>query len=117
MMGDHEEGLNFIRNVAIDQHLLRRNRQFDLLEIIEAKPELLGIGIDEDTAIVIRDNQFEVIGKSYVVIYDSERMIDSGGQFYFLVPGDRYNLITREAFRPQQVLQPLERIVEKAWGN
>ena len=70
MMGDHEEGLDFIHNVAIDQHLLRRNRQFDLLEVIEAKPELLGIGIDEDTAIVVRDNQFEVIGKSYVVIYD-----------------------------------------------
>ena len=117
MMGDHEEGLDFIHNVAIDQHLLRRNRQFDLLEVIEAKPELLGIGIDEDTAIVVRDNQFEVIGKSYVVIYDAERMIDSGGQFYFLEPGDRYNLVTREAFRPQQALQPLERIVEKAWEN
>ncbi len=117
MMGDHEEGLDFIHNVAIDQHLLRRNRQFDLLEVIEAKPELLGIGIDEDTAIVVRDNQFEVIGKSYVVIYDAKRMIDSGGQFYFLEPGDRYNLVTREAFRPQQALQPLERIVEKAWEN
>ncbi len=117
MMGDHEEGLDFIRNVAIDQHLLRRNRQFDLLEIIEAKPELLGIGLDEDTAIVVRNNQFEVIGQSYVVIYDAERMIDSGGQFYFLEPGDRYNLLTREAFRPQQVLQPLERIVERAWEN
>ena len=117
MMGDHEEGIDFIHNVAIDQHLLRRNRQFDLLEVIEAKPELLGIGIDEDTAIVVRDNQFEVIGESYVVIYDAERMIDSGGQFYFLEPGDRYNLVTREAFRPQQALQPLERIVEKAWEN
>ena len=47
MMGDHEEGFGFIRNVTIDQHLLTRNRQFDLIEVIEAHPELLGIGIDE----------------------------------------------------------------------
>ena len=53
MMGDHEEGFGFLKNAAIDQHLLRRNRQFDLLEVIRARPELLGIGIDEDTAIVV----------------------------------------------------------------
>lgn len=117
MMGDHEEGLNFIHNVAIDQHLLRRNRQFDLLQIVEAKPELLGIGLDEDTAIVVRNSQFEVIGQSYVAIYDSERTIDSGGQFYFLEPGDTYNLVTREAFRPQRVMQPIERIVKRASRN
>ena len=53
MMGDHEEGLGFLRDVAIDQHLLKRNRQFDLIEIIEAHPNLLGIGLDENTAIVV----------------------------------------------------------------
>ena len=47
-----------------------RNRQFDLTEIIEAHPELLGIGIDEDTAIVVQGDKFELIGKSYVAIYD-----------------------------------------------
>src|SRR5262249_39745448 len=35
MIGDHLEGLAFLRKSAIDQHLLRRNRQFDLLEVIE----------------------------------------------------------------------------------
>jgi len=44
MMGDHEEGFAFINNVAIDQHLLKRNRQFDLVEILTAHPGLLGIG-------------------------------------------------------------------------
>ncbi|NNF29412.1 MAG: cyanophycinase, partial [Gemmatimonadetes bacterium] len=48
MMGDHEVGLGFLRNVAVDQHLLRRNRQFDLIEVVEARPELLGIGLDEN---------------------------------------------------------------------
>ena len=100
MMGDHEVGLGFLKNVAIDQHLLKRNRHFDLIEIIKAHPDLLGIGIDENTAIVVRGDRFEVIGKSYVAIYDHRSNIDTGGKFYFLAPGDRFNLKTREAFRP-----------------
>lgn len=111
MMGDHEVGLGFVKNVAIDQHLLRRNRQFDLLEIIEARPELLGIGLDENTAIVVQGDEFEVIGESYVAIYDNTRQIDSGGDFYFLSEGDRYNLTTREAFRMGPM--PLQRIVQR----
>ena len=112
IMGDQEEGFGFISNIAIDQHLLRRNRQFDLLEITSAKPELLGIGLDEDTAIVVRNNRFEVIGNSYVVIYDNMRQIDSGGPFYFLEPGDQYDFLERQAYRPSRSLEPLERIVE-----
>lgn len=110
MMGDHEEGLGFLKNVAVDQHLLRRNRQFDLLEITAARPELLGIGLDENTAIVVQGDEFEVIGETYVVIYDSQRRIDSGGDFYFLDVGDRFNLATRTATRRGQAL---ERVVER----
>ena len=115
MMGDHEVGLGFLRNVAIDQHLLRRNRQFDLLEVITAHPELLGIGLDENTAIIVQGDEFEVIGASYVVIYDAERQLDSGGQFYFLAPGDRYNLKAREAARPRQSASPIDRVVKEPW--
>ncbi len=113
MMGDHEQGFAFVEGVAIDQHLLQRNRQFDLLEIIASRPDLLGIGIDENTAIVVRGNRFEVIGRSYVAIYDAQRQIDSGGSFFFLAPGDRYDLVAREASRPQTTLQPLERVVRR----
>ncbi|MFQ5739654.1 MAG: cyanophycinase [Acidobacteriota bacterium] len=115
MMGDHEEGLGLLRGVAIDQHLLKRNRQFDLLEVIRSHPELLGIGLDEDTAIVVQRDEFEVIGASYVAIYDHRKMVDSGGRFYFLAPGDRYDLKTRTAFRYQRVRQPLERVVARKW--
>ena len=115
MMGDHEEGFAFLRNVGVDQHLLRRNRQFDLLEVIRARPELLGIGIDEDTAIVVRGDSFEVIGRGYVAIYDYERRLDSGGLFYFLAPGDTYDLAAREAFRPQPAQRPLQRVVAGPW--
>lgn len=117
MMGDHEEGFGFLRDVAIDQHMLRRNRQFDLLEIIEAKPELLGIGLDEDTAIVVRGDRFQVIGQSYIAIFDHRRMLDSGGRFYFMEPGDEFDLIQRQAFRPQRVLQPLERVEQRDWSQ
>jgi cyanophycinase len=110
MMGDHEAGLGFVKKVAIDQHLLRRNRHFDLLEITQARPELLGIGIDENTAIVVKGDEFEVIGQSYVVIYDPQRQIDSGGNFYFLGVGDRFNLATREAFRGDR---NIERVVQR----
>jgi cyanophycinase len=47
MVGDHVEGFGFLKGVTIDQHVLRRNRQFDLVDVIRARPELLGIGIDE----------------------------------------------------------------------
>ena len=115
MMGDHLEGFALLKDVGIDQHLLRRNRQFDLLEVIEAHPELLGIGIDEDTAIVVEGDRFEVIGQSYVVIYDSQRKIPPDGRFYFLAPGDRYDMGSREAWRPSMTDRPLERIEKVPW--
>ena len=115
MMGDHEVGFGFLRDSAIDQHLLRRNRQFDLIEIIEARPELLGIGIDENTAIVVQGDRFEVIGQSLVAIYDHEKMVGEDGKFYFLFPGDEYDLASRTAYRPARQLVPLERVEARRW--
>jgi cyanophycinase len=115
MMGDHEHGFAFLRNTAIDQHLLRRNRQFDLIEIVEARPELLGIGIDENTAIVVQGDRFDVIGESYVAIYDHGRMIGEEGRFYFLAPGDRFDLAERQPTRVSQQFQPLDRVETRAW--
>ncbi len=117
MMGDHQVGMGFLKNSAIDQHLLARNRQFDLIEIVEAHPELLGIGIDENTAIVVTGDQFEVIGQGYVAIYDAGRMIDSGGQFYFLSPGDRFDLVSRTGLTLQDDWVPIERVVERNWDE
>jgi cyanophycinase len=117
LMGDHEEGFGFLRQAAIDQHLLQRNRHFDLIEVIERRPELLGIGIDEDTAIVVRGDSFEVIGKSYVAIYDNRRLVGSGarGRFYFLAAGDRFDLKTREARRQALSAEPFRAIRSEPW--
>ncbi len=105
MMGDHQDGFGFLRNVAIDQHVLARNRQFDMFEILRNRPELLGIGIDESTAIIVKGDIFEVVGKSYVVVYDGKLWSREGSElkklpekehiFYFLREGDRYNLRER----------------------
>ncbi len=115
MMGDHVEGFGFLTNSAIDQHLLKRNRQFDLVEVIQAHPELLGIGIDENTAIVVTGDSFEVIGESYVAVFDNERMIGDHGFFFFLAAGDRFDLVTREAQRPSRTFQPVDRATPKRW--
>ena len=107
MMGDHEEGFGFLKKSAIDQHLLRRNRQFDLVEIMEAKPDLLGIGLDEGTAIVVHGDRFEVIGVSFVAIYDPKIMTDKI-PFYLLRAGDRFDLVKREATRRSSRFMPLD---------
>ena len=126
MMGDHTEGLGFLKGTAIDQHILMRNRQFDLIEIIEQRPELLGIGLDENTAIVVRGDNFEVIGQGYVLIHDANAWVEAGpvgadggggkgGSFYFMAPGDRFNMQTREATRPGRQSQgrSIDRVKKK----
>lgn len=102
MMGDHEVGFGFLKNVAIDQHLLARNRQFDMFEILKEKPELLGIGLDESTAILVDGDKFEVLGKSYVAVYDGKFWRRDGNpvipempSFYLLKEGDKYDLKNR----------------------
>lgn len=109
MMGDHEEGLNFLTNVAIDQHLLARNRQFDMFEILDNKPELLGIGLDENTGIIVHGDTFKVFGESYVAIYDGTRwsaerdtiyQLPKGSrELYFLKQGNEYDLKNRKIIR------------------
>ncbi len=99
MLGDHLEGFGYLRGVGIDQHLIRRNRQFDMLEVIEAYPEVLGIGIDENTAVIVEGDDMTVLGAGVVAIYDAGAGIDSGGDFYFLSGGDRFDLSTRTPYR------------------
>jgi cyanophycinase len=115
VMGDHQVGLGYLRGVAIDQHVLRRNRHFDMLELLDAHPELLGIGLDEDTAIVVRGDQFEVIGSSYALIYDRRTSTGREGTFYFLAPGDGYDLATRRATRPARTSGSVPNVERRPW--
>ncbi|GAB2788659.1 cyanophycinase [Rhabdobacter roseus] len=111
LIGDHTQGLAFLKNSAIDQHLLRRNRQFDLVHFIANAPELIGIGLDEATAIVVQRDLLEVVGRSYVAIYDHDTLVGkrtenhvedekeiytvSNGPFILLSQGQKYDLAKR----------------------
>jgi cyanophycinase len=86
-----------------------------MIELVAAHPALLGIGIDENTAIVVRGDVFEVIGRGYVAIYDRGAMLDNGCLFYFLSRGDRFDLPTRQAYRPGASLEPLGRVERRPW--
>ena len=57
MARDSETGFGFLKNAAVDHHLLTRKREKDMLQVINVHPELLGIGIDEKTAIVVHGDQ------------------------------------------------------------
>lgn len=102
-------GFGFVSNVAFDQHLLERNRQYDMFDLLSIRPELLGVGIDENTAIIVQGNEFEVIGDKYVAIYDGTfwsnyfNEIDAleigENKFYLLKNGDKYNLKERRVQR------------------
>ena len=112
MAPGYEEGFGLIKGVAIDQHMLTRNRQDDLDEVVARHPEILGIGLDESTAIVVRGQQFEVAGASKVAIHDgrsieSERQQRNGKKYFFMAPGERYDLTKLERIgRPNRTEQP-----------
>ena len=112
MAPGYEEGFGLIKGVAIDQHMLTRNRQDDLEEVIETHPELLGIGLDESTAIIVQGQQFEIVGASKVAIHDGR--IVKGAQernagrkkYFFMAPGERYDLTKLERIGKRAASEP-----------
>lgn len=94
---------SFMKNTALDQHVLVRNRQFDLIPVIQNYPGTIGIGIDESTAIIVEAGQFKVWGLSYVLVYDPqdwEEQKKKWGQvlkpFKMMSSGSTFNLMTRK---------------------
>ena len=86
---EYHDGLGFLHGVAIDQHLLTRQRERDMLPVVELHPELLGLGLDEGTAIIVTGDRFEVVGVSKVAIYEHAK------PHYFLSAGDHFDLAKR----------------------
>jgi len=86
-------GFGFLTYVAINPHLTSAMRDAELINVVDAHPEILGIGIDDDAAILVRGNVFEVIGTGRVAIYDNVRRQGSGW-YYYLNPGDQFDLAT-----------------------
>lgn len=67
-------GLSLISDVVIDQHFAQRRRLGRLLAAVAQNPYVLGIGIDENTAIVVEGPEFEVIGSGTVSIIDGQHI-------------------------------------------
>ncbi len=102
------EGFGFLKTAIIDQHFVVRRRLNRLISLIAEKPKLLGIGIDESTAVVVeRGRRFEVVGEGQVLVWDASkarvREADGGKLgftgmvFHVLLPGDRFDLDSRKA--------------------
>ena len=96
MAEGYERGLGFLKGVAIDQHFIKRKRTADMTELMRRYPQLLGIGIDEATALLVQGEVMEVMGKSDVLIYDRTRPMTGDNDYEPLAPGARFNLRTRQ---------------------
>jgi len=103
-------GLGFFAGVIVDQHFIARQRSNRLISVILEHPELLGVGVDEDTAVWVRpDETFRVLGTRSVMVLDpagaavtrqpGEKGKDLIGvrdlRVSILLPGDEYDLKAR----------------------
>ena len=120
-------GLGFISGVLIDQHFAERGRIGRLLGAVAQNPRIVGLGIDENTAIVVeRQRSFQVIGDGAVYVVDGRRVSFSNlteedsdrtmsifdVQLHLLSQGDRFDLDSR---RPQHIAaDALEHELEEA---
>jgi cyanophycinase len=106
-------GLGLVRNIIIDQHFAQRGRIGRLLTGIAQNPEVLGIGIDEDTAIIVSDKGVaEVVGSGAVYFIDGSSIVYSNVseqyaedvlsmfnvKLHVLKEGNRFNLIKKIPF-------------------
>lgn len=73
------EGLGFLDSVIVDQHFIVRSRHNRLMSAVLDNPKLMGIGIDESTAIIVRGDSANVAGESVVVVYSNPKGIFKRG--------------------------------------
>ena len=114
ILGDkkHQEGFSFVKNAAFDVHVEERGREEDLFELFRARKsqlqdksldplELLGIGIDQGTAIVVTQNQFRVTGKGQVYVFDPKQWgkDEDTWSYQTLKPGTTYDLKLRKVIK------------------
>ncbi|MEA5568065.1 cyanophycinase [Anabaena sp. UHCC 0399] len=116
-------GLAFLPGVVIDQHFSERGRLGRLITALMQEPATLGFGIDENTAMVVTDNQIEIIGEGAVTIVDDsettysnidvilkdEPLAICGAKLHILPHGYKFDLQTRKPIldQPSQVSVPV----------
>lgn len=107
-------GLGFLTNAIIDQHFIKRKRLNRLFSVVLDHPQLIGIGIDESTAIIVNpDATFEATGSGAVMVIDARastqihtnKLGDLSARdikTHLLVAGDRFNMNQRVKTPPSQ---------------
>jgi cyanophycinase len=89
----NSQGFGLLKNTTIYPHFSTRDADKDVAEVAKRYPDLTAIGIDEDTAIVFHDDQFEVIGsgKVFVLRRKKEKTVLENGQKFDLKTFSRIN--------------------------
>jgi cyanophycinase len=95
MAEGYERGLGFLTGVAIDQHFSQRNRFADMALLKRTFPQVLGIGIDEGTCLVVMQSKAEVIGPGQVAFYDRPIGSESLEAYTSVKQGAIYDLESR----------------------
>jgi cyanophycinase len=90
MSPGHERGFAFLRSSAIDQHVNTRGRAEDLRPVLRAHPSLLGVGLDESTAIIVRGDEAEVTGPGLARFFPDPESVP-----HVLRAGARFDLAAR----------------------
>ncbi len=99
MDSTYDRGFGFLRNVAIDQHVVARGRLADLADsLVPRRPDLLGISEDEGTAWIVQGDSAVIVGRNKAFAYGG-RGNDAGRPFVTLYPGDSYDLAARAVRR------------------
>ena len=94
--GYERGGLGFLSGVAIDQHFSQRGRQKDMTQLVNRYPQLLGIGIDEATALIVTGSTGTVVGKGSVFFYDRKTQATGDAPDYLALPaGSKFDLADR----------------------
>lgn len=92
------EGIDLLRGSVVDQHFSERSRQPRLRGVVEARPGLLGLGIDERTALVVRVRDGRVVGEVVGGAGVHLMTADGSGEVReeSFAPGDRLDVVTGE---------------------
>ena len=93
MVDSRDRGFGFLPNVAINPHLSAAQRENELVSVVDRYPHLLGLGIDDNAGLLVRDGIGEVIGRGRVAVYDNHKHSD--GWYFWLKAGDRLDLSAR----------------------
>ena len=97
----YERGLGFLEGVAIDQHFSQRMRHADMTLLMKTFPQMLGIGLDEATAIVVQKSTAEVVGANRIHFYDYKHPpTDDDKDYIALGNGQKYDLKASKVMAP-----------------